>query len=300
MHTYSRHLGDYAKDTKHLTLLEHGAYTVLMDYCYATERALPKDENILHRICGAFTKPEQQAVSSVIQEFFTLTDHGWTQKRIEQELMKAHEKSGKAKQASLTRWNANAMQTHSERITDAQQTDTARNADGMPRVRALRNPHPISISNPPNPRQRGKSGKLTEPLFPEDIPTGYIEPLTRWFTYKQERREGYTLSGWQALISQQQAFPPSAVAASVQASMSSNWAGLFTDKIHTTPSFQRPAFDPEKKEGGGPPAIENPCPPQFEQACHELYGHIPGPWALLGIAEQADIRAWCEKERGAA
>lgn len=54
-----------------------------------------------------------------------------------------------------------------------------------------------------------------------------------------------------------------------------------------------------KKEGGVPPAVENLCPVEFEAACLDLYGRVPGPWALLGIAEQADIRAWCEKERGA-
>jgi len=54
-----------------------------------------------------------------------------------------------------------------------------------------------------------------------------------------------------------------------------------------------------KKEGGAPPAVENLCPAEFEAACLDLYGRVPGPWALLGIAEQADIRAWCEKERGA-
>ncbi len=30
MNYYERHLGDYAKDTAHLTMIEHGAYTLLL------------------------------------------------------------------------------------------------------------------------------------------------------------------------------------------------------------------------------------------------------------------------------
>jgi hypothetical protein len=56
----------------------------------------------------------------------------------------------------------------------------------------------------------------------------------------------------------------------------------------------------EKKEGGAPPAIENPAPARFEEACMDLFGHIPAAWPLLGIAEQSEIRAWCEKKEGGA
>jgi uncharacterized protein YdaU (DUF1376 family) len=135
---YMRHLGDYAKDTRHLTLMEHGAYTLLMDWCYATERALPKDELMLHRMCAAFTKPEQQAVMSVVQQFFQEQPDGYVQKRVEEEVMKAHQTSGKAKAAALKRWtkhsegNANAMPTHSEGNANAMPTHSEGNANAMP------------------------------------------------------------------------------------------------------------------------------------------------------------------------
>jgi uncharacterized protein YdaU (DUF1376 family) len=249
MHSYTRHLGDYAKDTRHLTLLEHGAYNVLMDWCYASERALPNDEAMLYRICAAFTKPEQQAVMSVITQFFQEQSEGWVQKRIEQELMKAHEKRGKAKDAALLRWNADAMRTHSDGNANAMRMHSDGNADAMPRVRALRNPVSLSLSIPPNPRQRGKSGKLTEPLFSDDVPEPYKAPLSDWFTYKQEKRQPYTLSGWQALVQQQMAFPVEMVARSVQTSMASNYQGLFTEKLTDSPT-QGHGWNGQKKEGG--------------------------------------------------
>ena len=297
MHSYTRHLGDYAKDTKHLSLLEHGAYTVLMDWCYASERALPKDEGMLYRICGAFSKIEQAAVMSVLEEFFEATEDGWLQNRVEKELRKAHEKSGKAKSAALARWNADALQTQSEGNADALQTQSEGNAS---RART-----PLSSSNIHNPvskpaRRRAAAGKLLDPVFPADLPEGYAAPLTLWFDYKRERREGYTSSGWSMLIFQQLRFPASIVAQSVENSMSNNWAGLFTERVQN-PGGSAPGFGPQKKEGGPPPAVENLCPAGFEEACEALYGRVPGPWPTLGDGDQADIRAWlvAKKEGGA-
>jgi uncharacterized protein YdaU (DUF1376 family) len=76
MNFYKRHLGDYAKDTPHLPMMEHGAYTLLLDYYYATERPLPKDMPSIFRICRAMTKPERDAVQSVVDQFFPVSDDG--------------------------------------------------------------------------------------------------------------------------------------------------------------------------------------------------------------------------------
>lgn len=308
MHSFMKHLGDYAKDTRHLTLLEHGAYNVLMDWCYASERALPHDEAMLYRICAAFTKPEQQAVMSVIQQFFQERPEGWIQKRIEEELMKAHEKRGKAKQAALSRWDADAMRTHSERNADAVPMHSVRNADGMPRARALRNPISLSLSIPPNPRDRGKSGKLTEPFFSEDISEEYRVPLRRWFDYKLEQRKPYLPIGWQSLLTQQLRFSPEQVAASVEASMSNNWAGLFTEKI-TNPvsSSQGLSWQKKEKEAAAadvPESRGTAAPDGWEGAMVELWGdewqEVYAAWELMPQADQRQVRAWLDsrKEKG--
>jgi len=308
MHSYTRHIGDYLKDTRHLTLLEHGAYNVLMDWCYGSERALPADEAMLYRICAAFTKPEQVAVMTVIEQFFQATPHGWIQKRIEAELMKAHEKRGKAKEAALTRWNADAMRTHSEGIADGLQAQCESNADGMPRARALRNPVSLSSSNPPNPRQRGKAGKLPEAVFPDDLPEGYAVPLGLWFGYKRERREGYTQSGWAALLTQQLRFPASIVAQSVENSMSNNWAGLFTERVQN-PGGSAPGFGPQKKGAAAgfeaAPAVRGTDAPEgLERAMLALWGddweRYCAAWETMLPADQAQVRAWLKKNEGGA
>ena len=81
---YERHLGDYARDTAHLSLLEHGVYTLLLDRYYVTEKPLPNDERELFRLLRAASKAEKDAVRQVLREFFTETDEGWRQNRCDE------------------------------------------------------------------------------------------------------------------------------------------------------------------------------------------------------------------------
>lgn len=94
MNFYKRYMGDYMRDTSHLTLTDHGAYTVLLDHYYSTGRPLPGDAETLYRICRATTKPEQQSVKSVAETFFPLHDDGLRHNdRADKELAKWEAKS---------------------------------------------------------------------------------------------------------------------------------------------------------------------------------------------------------------
>lgn len=84
MNYYERHLGDYARDTAHLSLLEHGVYTLLLDRYYATEGGIPADQ--VHRLARARSEDERAAVDAVLAEFFTLTDGVWINARAEVEI----------------------------------------------------------------------------------------------------------------------------------------------------------------------------------------------------------------------
>ncbi len=84
MNYYERHLGDYARDAGHLTMLEHGAYTLLLDRYYTTEQGIPADQ--AHRVCRARTRDEKEAVDTVLAEFFTLRDGVHHQKRVDAEI----------------------------------------------------------------------------------------------------------------------------------------------------------------------------------------------------------------------
>lgn len=109
---YRRFLGDYARDTRHLKMLDHGAYTLLTDFQYAREMAIPSIE-VAYRICGASTKREKKSVEFVLNEFFYLVQEGWRNKRVDEELSLANSKSESARRSANARW------TRSERNANA-------------------------------------------------------------------------------------------------------------------------------------------------------------------------------------
>jgi uncharacterized protein YdaU (DUF1376 family) len=90
MNYYQRHLGDYARDTAHLSLLEHGVYTLLLDRYYATEQPIPADQ--AYRVARAKSKDEREAVDSVLAEFFTAENGLWINKRAQAEIERAQAK----------------------------------------------------------------------------------------------------------------------------------------------------------------------------------------------------------------
>jgi uncharacterized protein YdaU (DUF1376 family) len=89
MNFYKHFLGDYARDTKGLSLLEHGAYRLLLDHVYATEQMLPNDLAEVCRIAGAMNAAERRAVEKVTERFFAINGDGRRHnKRAEEELGK--------------------------------------------------------------------------------------------------------------------------------------------------------------------------------------------------------------------
>lgn len=146
MNHYPKHLGDYAKDTAHLSMLEHGAFNLLIDWYYASEQPISADK--AYRVAKAVTKAERSAVDSVLAEFFTKDGDRWANKRCDEEIAKYREKSRKASASAGARWsgcerNANAssngmrthMRTHSE--GNASQEPIANNQEPNPQANAV-------------------------------------------------------------------------------------------------------------------------------------------------------------------
>ena len=79
-------LGDYAKKTSHLTLVEDALYMRLLRRYYDEERPLLRSFGQVARIAGARTEVETQAVERVLHDFFVLEEDGWHQKRADEEI----------------------------------------------------------------------------------------------------------------------------------------------------------------------------------------------------------------------
>lgn len=133
MNYYERHIGDYLKDTAHLSLLEHGVYTRLLDVYYTREGAIPSKD--VMRLVGARTKDEKAAVQTVLSEFFVMEEGGdWVQPRCEREIRRYQDKCAKARASINARWDksknersTSVQQEANERNTNVSQTNAERN-----------------------------------------------------------------------------------------------------------------------------------------------------------------------------
>lgn len=84
---YKRHIGDYAKKAGHLSVLEHGIYTLLLDSYYDREHGPTKAEAV--RWSRARSESELAALEAVLADFFTFDGDRYRQARVEDELTSA-------------------------------------------------------------------------------------------------------------------------------------------------------------------------------------------------------------------
>lgn len=101
MHYYKRNIGDYHKKAGRLTMLQHGAYTLLMDACYDREKFPTIDEAIEWLWAGS--KEEVEAIEFVLKKFFVDVGGVYVQARIESELNDYADKAATNKRIAIER-----------------------------------------------------------------------------------------------------------------------------------------------------------------------------------------------------
>jgi len=109
---YAWYPGDYASKTATLTLVEHGAYRVLLDLYYQMNGSMVANATLLLRACRAVDSAEQAAVHDMLARFFVERDGYYHHERADAELDKrallrekraqAGSKGGKQKVANAT------------------------------------------------------------------------------------------------------------------------------------------------------------------------------------------------------
>lgn len=122
MHYFKRNIGDYHKKAGRLSMLEHGAYTLLMDACYDREKFPTMDQAL--DWCWARSDGEVAAVKFVLEKFFTLEGEQYMQHRIADEIERYHQNAKTNKQIALDR--EAAKRAERERIEHEACTDHAR------------------------------------------------------------------------------------------------------------------------------------------------------------------------------
>jgi uncharacterized protein YdaU (DUF1376 family) len=318
MHYFTWNIGDYLKDTGGLSLIEHGAYSLLLQWAYANEKPLPLDEERLFRIASAVTKRDQAAVIDVLAQFFQREEDGFHHKRVILEIQKFYRRSeagtkniGKRYETPTkslpTEQEADTKQAdnHNARKTSNQKPETKNHlmeADASAALLVLDSAEEPPVDSPSGsvPKKKKGAAELAEPEFPEDVGEPYRIPLRMWWHHKREKKQGYTPSGWAILVRQQVQFPAAQVLASVEASMTRPWSGLFTHKFADA-VLSGPG--PQKKGGDG--GLESPpCADWKEVAVmHAEEGvewNLDGVnWHELSTAERRAVwEAWEHSQKG--
>jgi len=141
MHYYKRNLGDYAKKTGRLTMLQHGSYTLLIDACYDRE-IFPTLEQALEWT-WASTEAEVEAVKFVLNRFFKLNKDGcYVQDRISEELSNYHKNADINKRIAIERETKRRQKS-----TKREQTLDEATPNQEPRTK---NHKPITNNHKPN------------------------------------------------------------------------------------------------------------------------------------------------------
>lgn len=140
MHYYKRNLGDYAKKAGRLSMLQHGAYTLLIDACYDREQFPTRDDAI--EWTWASSAAEIEAVEFVLRKFFVLEGEIYIQKRIQEEIDLYHAKSEKNARIATGR--------HAKRTeNDAKRTPIASETSPQ-KCESLPNQEPLTKNQEPN------------------------------------------------------------------------------------------------------------------------------------------------------
>lgn len=115
---YAHSIESYERKTSHLSMLQHGAYRLMMDHYYKLAAPLPAKLEQVHRICRAVAEDEKAAVSAVLAEFFKLESDGWHNHRADMELAKMAEISQKRSNSARSRHKPDASDSSSAPASD--------------------------------------------------------------------------------------------------------------------------------------------------------------------------------------
>ena len=157
MNYYEHHIGDYSEATAHLTFIEDATYSRLIRKYYATEKPLPIDMKTVQRLINARSKEEKNAVVSVLNEFFTLTDDGWRQERCDHEIARFKDRQSKARRSAEGRWQSSSAEQILSDSTPNLVCD--RNANAMPTQCSPNTIHQTPVTNLHTPGKQNNGGE---------------------------------------------------------------------------------------------------------------------------------------------
>jgi uncharacterized protein YdaU (DUF1376 family) len=177
MHYYQFNIGDYASHTRYLTPIQDLAYRRLIDLYYLQEKPIPKDNTA--SLIGL--SDYRTDVEHVLNTYFVLSEQGWFNKRVEQEIAEykgkkkvksyAGKKSGEARRAKKHKAEEQTLNTCS--------TDVEQNLEF---VELTNNHKPIT-------KEKNRSAEQT-------IPDGFE---SFWNVYDKKKGKQNAINQWKRI-----------------------------------------------------------------------------------------------------
>lgn len=166
MKYYRRFPGDYLRDTMDLSLEEHGAYTLLLDHCYATETPI-QSEKAAQKICHSQSKSERFAVHLVLGNFFQKMPNGeYQNSRVEKELSYADSISKVKKRAAEIRHKKHAHAKHMHSTSTYTPDSILQSKEGITQTGSF-----VDESSIMQVQMKGKNKSAAAPFsFPPNVP----------------------------------------------------------------------------------------------------------------------------------
>ena len=169
---YPFYFSDYEAKTSHLTLAEHGAYSLLMGAYYKTGKPLPANAVQLQKICRVFADDEVAALHSVLRQYFILRDGFYYNSRCEEEIEKANNISKVRSESASSRYaNAGANAGANAYTTTITTTTTGTDTSKL-------------VNHPPTP----KGSFEYTPDF-----------LKFWDVYPKQKNKGTAFKAWKKI-----------------------------------------------------------------------------------------------------
>jgi uncharacterized protein YdaU (DUF1376 family) len=153
MHYFKRNIGDYHKKAGRLSMLEHGAYTLLLDACYDREQFPTLEQAI--EWCWARSAEEVAAVEFVLRKFFTLEGDVYIQNRIQEEITQYKEN------AKTNKRIAEEREARRKQTVDEPSTKRERSVNEAPP-----NHKPLTNNHKPVTNDKGANAPVSQKFTP--------------------------------------------------------------------------------------------------------------------------------------
>jgi len=181
MHYYQFNIGDYIKNTLHLSVMEDIAYRRLLDLYYDSEQPIPTDiPKVSRRL-----RMDCDVVQSVLDEFFELTEDGYRNHRADLEILDYQEYLAKQK--------ANGLKGGRPKKTQVKPTDNPSQTQNNPKhsQQTTNTNHKPDISIcPPSGGLPNCDHEKVIALYHQHLPT--LRRVEVW----NETRKGYLRQRW--------------------------------------------------------------------------------------------------------